>query len=197
MEANTVAVLFARSDSVYKTMPGCDVWDIERDARRWPGGAPVVAHPPCRAWGSLRHMAKPRSDEKDLARWAVAQVRTWGGVLEHPEDSTLWRDQRLAAPGEIDAHGGRCITMDQYRFGHRAEKMTRFYVVGVTYPELMAIVPARRSGRPTHVITQSIRKGDPGWRPRVTDAEREHTPPRLAAWLVDLARRCRRPVQAA
>lgn len=25
-----VAVLFARTDSVYKTQPGCDVWDIER-----------------------------------------------------------------------------------------------------------------------------------------------------------------------
>jgi len=31
-----IAVLFARSDSVYKTIPGCDVWDAERDARRWP-----------------------------------------------------------------------------------------------------------------------------------------------------------------
>ena len=47
----TVAILFARSDSYYKTLPECDVWDIERDARKWPGGAPVVAHPPCRAWG--------------------------------------------------------------------------------------------------------------------------------------------------
>ena len=31
--AVTVAVLFARSDSIYKSMPECDVWDIERDAR--------------------------------------------------------------------------------------------------------------------------------------------------------------------
>jgi hypothetical protein len=35
-----VAVLFARKDSIYKTMPECDVWDIERDAREWPGGMP-------------------------------------------------------------------------------------------------------------------------------------------------------------
>jgi hypothetical protein len=27
-----VTILFARIDSVYKTIPGCDVWDAERDA---------------------------------------------------------------------------------------------------------------------------------------------------------------------
>ena len=80
-----IAVLFARADSNYKQLPECDVWDAERDARNWPGGCQVVAHPPCRAWGRLRHFAKPRDDEKDLARFAVAQVRKWGGVLEHPE----------------------------------------------------------------------------------------------------------------
>lgn len=42
----TVAALFVRADSIYKTMPDVDAWDIERDARRWPGGCPVVAHPP-------------------------------------------------------------------------------------------------------------------------------------------------------
>lgn len=30
-----VAVLFARTDSVYKGLPGCDVYDIERDARTY------------------------------------------------------------------------------------------------------------------------------------------------------------------
>lgn len=34
----TVAILFARADSVYKTLPGCDVYDIERDALTFPGG---------------------------------------------------------------------------------------------------------------------------------------------------------------
>jgi len=31
-----VSVLFARPDSVYKTLPDCDVWDKERDALNWP-----------------------------------------------------------------------------------------------------------------------------------------------------------------
>lgn len=34
----SVAVLFARADSIYKTMPQCDVYDIERDARTTRGG---------------------------------------------------------------------------------------------------------------------------------------------------------------
>ena len=58
----TVAVLFVRSDSVYKQMADVDCYDIDRDARTWPGGCPVVAHPPCRAWGLLRQFAKPRPD---------------------------------------------------------------------------------------------------------------------------------------
>lgn len=70
-----VAVLFARSDSIYKSLSDCDVWDIERDARHWPGGCPVVAHPPCRGWGRLRKLAKPTEGERELAIWAVEQVR--------------------------------------------------------------------------------------------------------------------------
>ena len=96
-----IAVLFARQDSIYKTLPGCDVLDIERDARNWPGGCPVVAHPPCRAWGRLRAFAKPRNDEKELALLAIEHVRQFGGVLEHPAASTLWDAaglRRLALP---------------------------------------------------------------------------------------------------
>lgn len=47
MSYATVAALFVRADGNYKAMPGVDAWDMERDARLWPGGCPVVAHPPC------------------------------------------------------------------------------------------------------------------------------------------------------
>ena len=68
---NDVAVLFARQDSVYKGMPGVDVYDIEHDARQWLGGTPGIFHPPCRAWGRLRTFAKPRKGERLCATWAV------------------------------------------------------------------------------------------------------------------------------
>src|SRR5690348_15539512 len=101
----TVAILFARRDSVYKTLPDCDVYDIDRDARTFPGGMPVVAHPPCRSWGILSHMAKPAPGERELALWAVDRVRECGGVLEHPRGSRLWVEKPLPAPGQVDAWG--------------------------------------------------------------------------------------------
>lgn len=185
MNLTQVAVLFARADSVYKTLPGCDVYDIERDARNWPGGCPVVAHPPCRAWGRLRHFAKPRVDEKALAIFAVEQVRRWGGVLEHPQGSALWRYCNLPAPGK---HGERGFTLGihQHWFGHRAAKATLLYIVGC---DPMDVPRMRlRLDEPTHVV-QSTKRQD--YRPHITKAEREHTPPALAEWLVELARRCR------
>jgi hypothetical protein len=187
----TVAVLFARSDSVYKTMPDCDVWDIERDARKWPGGCPVVAHPPCRAWGQLAHMAKPRPDEKDLARWAVGQVRQWGGVLEHPKKSRLWGDQSLPAPGTRDEFGGFTLPIFQQWWGHRAEKATLLYIVGIEPFELPTIPFVM--GSASHTISSKnsrLERNHPRYRPEVTKAEREHTPRELAAWLVDVASMC-------
>lgn len=95
-----------------------DCWDASRDARLYDGPHPVVAHPPCKHWGRLRHLANVRCDycqlsfperrlrpdgscrhcgrsgwissDKNCAPRAVEQVRRWGGVLEHPAGSKLW-----------------------------------------------------------------------------------------------------------
>lgn len=188
----TVAVLFARADSNYKQIPGCDVWDAERNALNWPGGAPVIAHPPCRAWGRLRQFAKPRPDEKALALWAVEQVRRFGGVLEHPEGSTLWEAAGLPPVGKKDEFGGWTLGIHQHEFGHRAEKATLLYVVGCL-PACLPAMPLRLD-EATHCIRPT--KSYPR-KPSVTKAEREHTPPALAEWLVELARRTRQPQLAA
>jgi hypothetical protein len=182
-----VAALFVRADSVYKTMPGVDAWDIERDARLWPGGCPVVAHPPCRAWGRLRAFAKPRKGERQLAVRAVRAVRANGGVLEHPEGSLLWPKCRLPAPGQRDAHGGWTLGIHQHDFGHRAEKATLLYIVGVE-PDHLPPMPPLRLDEPTHVVQSRKRVG---YRPHISKAEREETPTPLARWLVELARRTR------
>ena len=181
-----VAVLFARADSIYKSMPECDVFDIERDARTWAGGMPLVAHPPCRSWGRLRQFAKPRKDEKMLAVLAVLAVRREGGVVEHPAESSLWVEQMLPRPGRApDSFGGWTMEFDQYHFGHRAEKRTWLYIVGC-HPDDLPAMP-HREGSPTHCVRPT--KSYPRL-PSITKAEREHTPASLAAWLVELAKRC-------
>jgi hypothetical protein len=195
--SNTVAVLFARKDSIYKTLPDCDVWDIDRDARNWTGGSPLVAHPPCRAWGRLAHMAKPRPDEKDLARFAVAMIRQHGGVLEHPSGSRLWADQQLGTIDAPDAFGGWTLPVHQHWFGHLAEKSTLLYIVGCSPADVPAI--PMKLGKAEYVVASSLhRKGiERRSRPEIPDAMREHTPIELAKWLVEVARRCRVPAAQA
>lgn len=182
-------MLFARKDSIYKSMPECDVWDIERDARNWPGGCPAIAHPPCRAWGELSHMANPRPDEKDLAIFAVEKIREWGGVLEHPAKSKLWPHMKLPEPGKFDSFGGWTLPIWQYWFGHRARKATRLYICGVD-PVNIPAIPILL-GDAEFVVGTSGRRKDGSRkksRPEISKSEREHTPHEMARWLVQLAR---------
>ena len=181
-----VAALFVRADSIYKTMPGVDCFDIERDARQWPGGCPVVAHPPCRQWGQLRQFAHGDAAEKLLAVEAVAAVRLAGGVLEHPARSTLWAACGMPLPGRApDAWNGWTAEIRQCDWGHKAEKRTWLYIVGC-HPDDLPAMPER--GEATGCIKPQ--RGVPRTLKIVTKPEREHTPPALASWLIDLARRC-------
>ncbi|MDR2451848.1 MAG: hypothetical protein LBE85_08815 [Candidatus Accumulibacter sp.] len=103
------------------------------------------------------------------------------------------RAARLPLPmtrGDI----GWTLPISQRWFGHRAEKATWLYIVGIKpnrIPRLPIVL-----GEATHICGASgrrhdghrLHRGDPGWRPEITKAERELTPPALAAWLVALAR---------
>lgn len=173
-----VAVLCARRRSVYRRFAEADVYDAERGAYAFRGGVPVVAHPPCRAWGRLRAFAAAPPAELELALWCCEQVRAWGGVLEHPRDSRLWGAAGLPLPNEEpDAWGGWTLNASQYWFGHAAEKRTWFYIVGVG-PGGLPEIPFRLAG--------------PELRPldRLSRRQREGTPEPLAHWLVELAARC-------
>ncbi len=185
-----VAILFARRDSIYKTLPDCDVWDEDRDARNWPGGCVVVAHPPCRAWGRLKHMAKPAPHEKDLALLSINLVRQFGGVVEHPSDSELWRELGLS-DGWEDAWGF-CWPLSQKWFGHRAEKRTRVYIAGCARGDLPPF-PITLGKAPMVVGTSGRRNNGTRSKlnPEIPKSEREHTPIEFAKWLVEVARRCK------
>lgn len=190
-----IAVLYADPGGPYPKMADVDVWDEARDARLYPGPGPVVAHPPCGPWGSLKHVSKQHAD-KHLALVALAQVRAYGGVLEHPVRSGLWLAANLPRPGEFrDAFGGFTIRVDQCDWGHVARKPTLLYLVGVPASAL-----ERRPRRePTHWISgrrtpfpRATKGPRPGLAPAgikfCSNQQRRRTPPEFAAYLVRLAR---------
>ena len=71
-------------------------WDEKRDARKYAGPHPVVAHPPCQRWGRFWHGStrKPHQyklgDDGGCFAAALAALKRWGGVLEHPAHSKAW-----------------------------------------------------------------------------------------------------------
>jgi hypothetical protein len=178
---NAVSILFAARNSVYKTIPGLDVWDEDRDALNWHGGNPGIFHPPCRLFSKwLRQFSKAPSSEKLLAHWAVDQVRTWGGVLEHPACSLLWDEARLPSPGTRDKHG-LSIAVNQLWWGHKLYKTTWLYICGAaTIPEIPFTLK-----EPTHAY-----RTESPHRIRISSAARQATPIEFAKWLVSVAERC-------
>ena len=179
-----IAVLFARSDSRYKQLEGFDVYDIDRDARNYCKNYPVIAHPPCRAWGMLSHMANPRPDEKQLAYFALAQVRLNGGVLEHPAGSRLWKEAPLPLVGEFpDEFGGFTIEIDQYDFGHVAHKKTKLYICGIEQKDLPPLPPKNNA------FTDRSICGNVAGTKRCTQYQREYTPDELISYLTEICYR--------
>jgi hypothetical protein len=184
----TVAALYVDERGPYVSMPGVDAWTEARDARRYQGPAPVVAHPPCADWSRLRGMAKHVPGRRELAPLAVWQVRACGGVLEHPAWSALWSEMGLPRPGELpDAWGGWAIEVGQVSWGHQAAKPTWLYLVGI---DRCNVVP-RQGGTPTHVVTTSARGSSRLL--KLGSRAARLTPPDFAAWLVSLAVDARRP----
>lgn len=177
-----VAALYVDPKGPYPTMADVECWDESRDARAYPGPHPVVAHPPCGPWGRLRFLCKYQ--DASLAPVAVEQVRRFGGVLEHPAESRIFRRCQLPFPGELpDAWGGVSVRVDQVAWGHCCAKPTWLYVVGVPLATVLAGV--RTGGTPTHRVTSGPR----GPRlPTATKLKRRLSPPLFAAWLVELAR---------
>ena len=143
-----IAALFVLPDGPYAELPNVDVWDEARDARTYAGPYPVVAHPPCERWGRYWHggpsarVRRVKGDDNGCFAAALSAVRTWGGVLEHPEASSAWDAFGLKKPprfgGWVNADflGGWTCCVDQGHYGHRAQKATWLYACGVSPPSL-------------------------------------------------------------
>ena len=144
----TVAALFVMPDGPYAGLPGVEVWDKARDARLYAGPWRVVAHPPCERWGRYwfggpsARVRRVKGDDSGCFASALASVRKWGGVLEHPAASSAWEAFGLCAPSRAggwvnaDFEGGWTCCIDQEFYGHRAQKATWLYACGVPLPSL-------------------------------------------------------------
>ena len=143
-----IAALYVETGGCYFGLPGVDPWDEPRDARQYDGPWPVVAHPPCERWGRYwgGSPRKPNQyklgDDRGCFAAALAAVRIWGGVLEHPEGSHAWRHFGLKAPPRTggwiaaDSYDGWTCYVEQGHYGHLSRKPTWLYANDVALPEL-------------------------------------------------------------
>jgi len=143
-----VAALFVAKGGCYFGLDGVDPWDEERDARKYGGPFPVVAHPPCERWGRYwsggpsARVRRVKGDDGGCFASALESVRRWGGVLEHPEASHAWRRYGLNTPPRsggwvaADLSGGWTCCVEQGHYGHAARKATWLFAYGVHLPSL-------------------------------------------------------------
>ncbi len=143
-----VAALFVDAKGVYAGLEGVDAWGVERDARKYAGPYPVVAHPPCERWGRYwgggpsARVRRIKGDDAGCFASALESVRAFGGVLEHPEASHAWKAFGLTPPPRsggwiaADFLGGFTCCVEQGHYGHPARKATWLYAFGTEMPTL-------------------------------------------------------------
>lgn len=141
-----IAALFVETNGCYFGLPDVDPWDEKRDARLYDGPWPVVAHPPCQRWCQMAPVnqaryGQPIGEDDGCFKSALASVRKWGGVLEHPAVSLAWRSFDLLSPptggGWVKNRcGGWTAHVEQRNYGHRARKATWLYAFGIDPPWL-------------------------------------------------------------
>ena len=147
-----IAALFVETNGCYFNLDGVDPWDEARDARLYAGPWPVVAHPPCQRWGKmwfgqpltvkLTGERKTLGDDGGCFEAALASVRRYGGVIEHPWGSLAWPHFDLNTPERsggwimADFQGGWTCCVEQGQYGHYARKPTLIYAFGVKLPSL-------------------------------------------------------------
>jgi hypothetical protein len=187
-----VAALFVAKGGCYFGLPDVDPWDEERDARKYPGPWPVVAHPPCERWCQLAGLVEHRyghkkGDDGGTFASALASVRKWGGVLEHPAFSAAFPAHGLPVPGDAigwqrDITGGWVCEVAQSAYGHLAQKLTWLYYVGEVAP------PSMRWETPagTHKVSFFSDTGSP--QPGLSKKQRSATPVEFRDLLLACAR---------
>lgn len=179
IETPPIVALFVQEAGIYSRLPGVECWPESRDARTYSGFSPVVAHPPCAAWGRYHQKAGGLGNDGGCFASALASVRRCGGVLEHPATSQAWAHYELPKPFDpADEFGGWSLVVLQRWWGHEALKPTLLYVVGVS--RVSVLVSAIGEGlRPLEHLSK---------------IQRAATPRAFAEWLVAIARSVEAPL---
>ena len=198
--------LFVDPNGIYPKLLGREhCWDESRDARTYDGPGPVVAHPPCNLWGPLANVnyarwggehLRPGNDGGCFAS-ALASVRRYGGVLEHPADTRAWAAYGLMPPVDRPADEpdvsnwstDDVVTMREWvcevwqsAYGHRARKRTWLLYCGARPP--FELRWDRNPG--THQIGGGVHTGN-NRLPKLGRREASATPEAFALELIRLA----------
>ena len=143
-----INALFVETDGVYFNQPNILAWDIKKNAFNCNNGAPAICHPPCKRWGrywSGGPSAKVKrllGDDGNCFAHSLWYVRTFGGVIEHPEASHAYKFYGLNKPPKnggwvkADEFGGLTCCVEQGHYGHKARKATWLYINKVNPIEL-------------------------------------------------------------
>jgi hypothetical protein len=192
----TVAALFVDERGPYVGLPDVDVWGLTRDARTYAGPYPVVAHPPCSVWCQLaaineKRYGHKRGEDGGCFAAAVASVRRWGGILEHPAYSLAWPAFGLVEPPSSgtwarDLFGGWVCHVEQGQYGHEARKATWLYAFGVT--ELPSLRWGRGAASNALVSYCTNHVPDSEQRKRLSKKEARRTPIEFRDVLISIAR---------
>jgi hypothetical protein len=200
-----IAALFVATGGCYFGLPDVDPWDEKRDARKYAGPWPVVAHPPCQLWVNFAALNfkrwggehnRPGNDGGCFAS-ALASVRKWGGVLEHPAHSRAWERFGLHPPQEgmwLPWMGGWVAEVWQSAYGHKARKRTWLYAVTTPHDALKLVRPPELRWDRRPGVAQV------GWfdriKPTLSKREAMATPVAFRDMLLDLARASQRTQNA-
>lgn len=206
----TVAALFVEEGGVYFGLEGVDPWPKSRDAMKYRGPHSVVAHPDCSRWCQMAPVNQARyghkiGDDGGQFLAALAFVRLYGGVLEHPAYSLAWKKYGLRRPDppggwcpnfmpEPRYPGGRAWTALVYQrnYGHRAAKKTWLYYVGHEYPPPLIWGPGPK---PEAWISTDRPRAElaAAGIAQLSKKEAKRTPEEFRDLLLSLARKSRNP----
>ncbi len=167
-----ISVLCAKRDSLYKKIPGLDVWDDLRNAYYFTGSNPVITHAPCAQWSRMKAFSKPDQETKDLAYFCLNKVVRNGGIFEHPAGSSFFKEVGIT----------NIYSVDQSWWGFPARKRTYLF-----FSKCKPLAVPLMQHMPTHVvgINSKLSEHQRKQRKELSKSQRSTTVIPFANWMIE------------